>query len=108
MATPSISSFSFLHRVLRVTDESKIVINYAFALFGLYFITMLAYGEDMPEGACRLWAYFLVYFFLVALSWGFVEALYIMLRRVIPSFGAGFFTKNFVWIAIPLVWGKYG
>ena len=93
------------YRALRATTESKILINLAIALFGLYFVTMLAYGKDMPEGACRLWAVLMVYFFNVALFWGFLEALLLMLKQKMATFGSGFLTRNYVWIAMPFVWG---
>jgi hypothetical protein len=92
-------------RALRATRESKILVNLAIALFGLYFVTMLAYGKDMPEGACRVWAVLMVYFFNVALFWGFLEALLVMLKLKMATFGSGFLTRNYVWIALPFAWG---
>lgn len=67
---------------------------------------MLAYG-DMPEGACRLWAFLMVYFFIVALFWGSLEALLVMLKMKSSNFGEGFLTRNYVWIAMPVAWGMY-
>ena len=97
----------FDDRILRETNESKILVNLAVSLIALYLVTMLSYGEDMPEGACRLWAFLMAYFFMVALAWSFVEALLLVLRLKISSFGEGFLTKNYVWIAIPFSWGRY-
>ena len=93
--------------MLRDTTESRILVNFALALFALYFVTMLAYGDNMPEGACRLWAFLMVYFFLVALAWSFVEALLLLLRLKMPSFGDSFLTEKYFWIALPCAWGKY-
>jgi hypothetical protein len=92
-------------RVLRATQESRILVNFCGALFGLYFVTMLAYGEDMPEGACRLWAFLMDYFFIVALIWTFAEALLVFLRQKMPSFDDRFLTRNLSWIFLPIAWG---
>lgn len=101
------SFISFLQcRVLRETQESKILVNFAGSLIPLYFVTMLGYG-DMPEGACHLWAFLMVYFFIVALFWGFLEALLVMLKLKISNFEDRFLTRNYVWIAMPLAWGMY-
>ena len=99
-------SLCTIHRVLRATQESRILVNFCGALFGLYFVTMLAYGEDMPEGACRLWAFLMDYFFIVALIWTFAEALLVFLRQKMPSFDDRFLTRNLSWIFLPIAWGK--
>lgn len=87
-------------------DQSIMLVNFAGALFGLYFVTMLAFGEDMPQGACRLWAFLQVYFFNAALCWGLSEALFLFLNQMLSSFGEGFFTKYYVWIAMIFSWSK--
>ena len=88
-----------------MTNESKILVNTAVSLLALYLVTMLAYGEDMPEGACRLWAFLMVYFFIVALLWGSLEALFLVLKQKIISSNR-FFARNYAWIAMPVAWGK--
>ena len=61
----------------------------------------------MPQGACRLWAFLMDYFFIVALIWTFAEALLLVLRqKKASSFGEDFLTKNYVWIAMPIAWGE--
>lgn len=82
------------------------LVNLSVSLIALYIVTMLAYGEDMPEGACRLWAFLMVYFFIVALFWGFLEALLLILKMKISSFEERFLLRNYVWIAMPVAWGK--
>ena len=60
----------------------------------------------MPEGACRLWAFLMAYFFMVALIWTLTEALLLLLRQKMSSFGESFVTRNYVWIAMIIAWGE--
>jgi hypothetical protein len=91
--------------VLRATKESKILIHLSVALIALYIVTVLAYVKELPEVACKVVAVLMIYFFNVALFWGLLHALLLILKLKMATFGSGFLTRNYVWIALPFAWG---